>query len=67
MDFEELPEYQVDRIMAKSWHKGRNGKRIPIYQVHYTGYGPEADTWEPRQNLKNAPVVLKEWIDNKVS
>ena len=31
MDFEELPEYQVERIVAESWHKGRNGKRIPIY------------------------------------
>ena len=67
MDFEELPEYQVDRIVSESWRKGRNGKRIPIYRVRYTGYGPEADTWEPRQNLKNAPMVLKEWTDNKAS
>ena len=67
MDFEELPEYQVDRIVAESWRKGRNGKRIPIYRVRYTGYGPEADTWEPRQNLKNAPVVLKDWTNNKAS
>ena len=67
MDFEDLPEYQVDRIVAESWRKGRNGKCIPIYQVRYTGYGPEAGTWEPRQNLKNAPAVLQEWIDNKLS
>ena len=67
MDFEELPEYQVDHIVAESWRKGRNGKRIPIYRVRYTGYGPEADTWEPRQNLKNAPMVLKEWGNNKMS
>ena len=67
MDFKELPEYQVERIMAESWSKGRNGKRIPIYRVHYMDYGPEADTWEPRQNLKNAPVALAEWINNKTS
>ena len=67
LDFEELPEYQVDRIVAESWRKGRNGKRIPIYRVRYTGYGPEADTWEPRQNLKNAPIVLEKWTNNKAS
>ena len=67
MDFEESPEYQVECIVAESWHKGRNGKCIPIYQVCYTDYGPEADTWEPRQNLKNAPVILTEWIDLKAS
>ena len=67
MDFKELPEYQVERIVAESWRKGRNGKRIPIYRVCYMDYGPEADTWEPRQNLKNAPVALAEWINNKTS
>ena len=67
MDFKELPEYQVERIVAESWRKGRNGKRIPIYRVRYTDYGPEADTWEPRQNLKNAPAVLGDWINNKAS
>ena len=67
MDFKELPEYQVERIMAESWRKGRNGKQIPIYRVQYTDYGPEADTWEPRQNLKNTPAVLGEWINNKAS
>ena len=41
LDFEELPEYQVDRIVAESWRKGRNGKRIPIYRVRYTDYGPD--------------------------
>ena len=67
MDFKELPEYQVDRIVAESWRKGRNGKWIPIYRVRYTGYGPKADTWEPRQNLKNAPAVLGDWINNKAA
>lgn len=67
MNFEDLPEYQVDRIVAESWRKGRNGKHIPIYRVRYTGYGPEADTWEPRQNLKNAPAILKNWMNNKAS
>ena len=31
MDFEELPEYQVECIVAESWRKGRNSKHIPIY------------------------------------
>ena len=29
--------------------------------MRYTNYGPEGDTWETRQNLKNAPEVLYEW------
>lgn len=32
MDFGELPEYQVDHIVAESWHKGRNGKQIPFIE-----------------------------------
>lgn len=67
LDFKELPEYQVDHIMAESWCKGRNGKQIPIYRVRYMGYRPDTDTWEPRQNLKNAPAVLQEWFNNKAS
>ena len=61
LDFDALPEYEVDRIVAERTRKGRNGRRIPIYRLRYTNYGPEGDTWETKQNLKNAPEVLHEW------
>ena len=60
-DFDALPEFEVDKIVAERTRKGKNGRRIPIYRLRYTNYGPEGDTWETRQNLKNAPDVLLEW------
>ena len=61
LDFDALPEYEVDRIVAERTRKGRNGRKIPIYHLRYTNYGPESDTWETRQNLKNAPDILHDW------
>ena len=60
-NFDDLPEYEVDRIVAERTRKGRNGRKIPIYRLRYTNFGPEDDTWETRQNLKNAPEVLRVW------
>lgn len=61
LSFDALPEYEVDRIVAERTCRGRNGRKIPIYRVRYTNYGPEEDTWETKQNLKNAPEVLRDW------
>lgn len=61
LSFNELPEYEVDQIVAERTRKGRNRRKIPIYRVRYTNYGPEEDTWETKQNLKNAPAVLRDW------
>ena len=61
LSFDALPEYEVDRIVAERTRRGRNGRKIPIYRVRYTNYGPEEDTWETKQNLKNAPEVLRDW------
>ena len=61
LNFDPLPEYEVDQIVAERTRKGRNGRKIPIYRVRYTNYGPEEDTWETKQNLKNTPEVLRDW------
>lgn len=61
LDFDVLPEYEVDKIVAERMQKGRNGRRIPVYRLRYTNYGPESDTWETKRNLKNAPEILCEW------
>ena len=29
--------------------------------LQYTGYEPDSDTWETKQNLKNAPEILQDW------
>ena len=31
------------------------------YLVEWEGYGPEQNSWEPLDNLKNAPDVVKEF------
>jgi len=61
LNFDVLPEYEANRIAAKCMWKGRNEPRIPIYHLRHINYGPEGDTWETRQNLKNAADVLLEW------
>ena len=61
LDFDALPEYEVEKIVAKRMRKGRNGRKILIYRLRYTGYGPDSDTWETKQNLKNAPEILQDW------
>ena len=61
LNFDVLPEYKVNKIVAECMQKGRNGCRIPIYHLQYTNYGPESDTWETRRNLKNAPEILCKW------
>jgi hypothetical protein len=46
-------EYEVEEVLDKRDHKGKME-----YLVRWKDYGPEDNTWEPRENLKNAPKVL---------
>ncbi|KAG8903991.1 hypothetical protein FRC01_008900 [Tulasnella sp. 417] len=67
-DFEELPEYEVERIMDEKWEdlparKGRRSRRIKRYLTRFVGYGPEWDEWLTSQDLRNAPAVMREWND----
>ncbi|QRW23889.1 Retrotransposable element Tf2 protein [Rhizoctonia solani] len=49
-------EYKVEGI---SDAKERNGKWF--FRVKWKGYGPEENTWEPRENLKNAEKILEKY------
>ncbi|KAG8898170.1 hypothetical protein FRC01_011000, partial [Tulasnella sp. 417] len=67
-DFEELPEYEVERIIDEKWEdvsarKGRRSRRIKRYIMRFVGYGPEWDEWLTSQDLRNAPAVMREWND----
>lgn len=64
-DFEVLVEHNVDAIIGERFRKVRNGRRVREYKTRFTGYGPESDEWLPAGNLKNAPLVLKAWMDLK--
>ena len=59
-DFKDLPEYEVEKIVAEKFKKKGN-KRVRLYKTRFTGYGPEADEWLTARQLKNAPDVLKQW------
>ncbi|KAF8754244.1 hypothetical protein RHS01_06464 [Rhizoctonia solani] len=47
-------EYKVEGITDM---EERDGKWF--FRVKWKGYGPEENTWEPRENLKNAGKILK--------
>jgi hypothetical protein len=50
-------EYKVERII--------NSRKIGCkveYWVRWKGYGPEEDTWEPRENLRNAQTALNNFF-----
>lgn len=64
-DFESLPEYEVERIIAEKWRKGPRGRRIILFKSRFVGYGPEYDEWLTRKDLRNAPLILKDWEAQK--
>ncbi|KAF8752947.1 hypothetical protein RHS01_07465 [Rhizoctonia solani] len=49
-------EYKVEGITDM---ERRNGKWF--FRVKWKGYGSEENTWEPRENLKNANKILKKF------
>jgi hypothetical protein len=55
---EEKTEFVVEKIIAHRFD--RRGKTIK-YLVRWEGYGPQFDTWEPRSNLTNAPMILSKY------
>lgn len=57
-------EYEVFRIIDEQYRK-RGARRVPYYKLRWEGFGPEYDTWEPKSHLRNAPEVIREWLDKK--
>jgi hypothetical protein len=60
-DFEEMPEYEVEKIIDQKWSKSRSGRRNLLYKVRFIGYSPNFDEWLTRKDLKNAPEILRAW------
>jgi hypothetical protein len=60
-DFEDLPEFEVEEIIAKWQQKTRNGQRAVQYLTRFKGYYPEDDEWLTTRQLKNAPEAMTLW------
>jgi hypothetical protein len=59
IDLEES-EYVIDRILTSEVRKGK-----VFYLVGWKGYGPDENTWEPYENLKDgAEEVVKQYHRN---
>ena len=43
------PEYKVAKVLSKK----KIGKTM-YFLIHWEGYGPEEDSWEPKENLAKA-------------
>ncbi len=59
VELESILEYEVATILQHRYRGTRNRKAS--YLVAWKGYGPEHNTWEPEENLKNAPEVLADY------
>jgi len=57
-------EYEVEKILNKRERKLRRNKTRVEYLVKWKGYSIDDQTWEPAENLKNAPEVIKEYETN---
>lgn len=64
--FDELEEFEVERIIKSKIVKGPRGCPVRKYRIRWKGYEPKYDTWETRRNLKNVPEALRDFenIDN---
>ena len=54
----ESDEFEVEKIVG---HK-RVGKKATLrYLIRWANYGPQFDTWATATDLKNSPLLLKEY------
>ena len=64
-DFNDLPEYEIEKIVSEKIRKAPRGRKIMLYKVRWVGYGPEYDEWLTKKRLRNAPMILRDWEKSK--
>ena len=60
-DFDELPEYKVEMIIADRRKRSRKGRYVMEYLTRFKGYNADSDEWLNSRQLRNAPEILKMW------
>ncbi len=65
-DFEQLPELEVEQIVAEKMFKA-NGKhhRVTKYRVRWKGLPENEDEWKTKEELRNAPEILEAWMNTQ--
>jgi len=56
VEIEEVEEWKVEKILNKKKMRG-----VEKYLIRWKGFMAEGDTWERRENLKNAEELIKEF------
>ena len=60
-DFNELPEYEVEMIIADRRRRSRKGRYVMEYLTRFKGYNANSDEWLNSRQLRNAPEILEMW------
>ena len=60
-NFNKLPEYEIDKIIAEQHKKGRNGRHIIQYLTQLKGFSADYNEWLTLKQLRNAPEILETW------
>lgn len=66
-DFEQLQEFEVEKIVSERRKRTRNGRHIRQYLTRFKGYTDDWDEWLNAGQLRNAPEVLIDWEHSKSS
>jgi len=66
-DFDKLPEYKVEKIIAEQRKKGKNGWCIIQYLTWFKGYTADSDKWLNQKQLRNTPEILDYWRNSQKS
>ncbi|KAL8159474.1 hypothetical protein V2J09_001011 [Rumex salicifolius] len=58
-------EFEVEKILAICYGDPNNTKKTGLYmKVHWKGYGPDEDTWEPFEGLSGCQEKIKQFVTN---
>jgi len=61
VQIDEQEEYEVESILdSKKVHN------LTQYLVHWKGYGPEDNTWEPKLNLAHAKKAIEDYENQSI-
>jgi hypothetical protein len=64
-DFDKLPEYEVEMIIADRRKKSRKGRYVMEYLTRFKGYNADSDEWLNSSQLRNAPEILEMWHNRR--